>query len=93
MVVSGVISEEAWTLWTSALRGNLELENHLPLLIGARQDECFLAIRSCHIILAPILIHLAFRFVCDDEITGVTAHGIVDVNREVGHLTGQIKVL
>ena len=58
VVVSGVISKEACTLWTSALRGDLELENHLLLFSGARQNESLLAMSSLHCVLAPVLVQL-----------------------------------
>ena len=58
MVITGVVSKEASTLWTSALRGDLELENHRLLFSGSRQDECLLAMSSLHRILAPILVQL-----------------------------------
>ena len=93
MVVCGVIAKETCTLWTCALRGDLELEDHGLLFIGARQDERLLTVSALHTVLAPILVQLDLRFVGDDEATGVTAHSIVDVDREVSHLARQIKVL
>ena len=58
VVISGVVSKEACSLWTSTLRGDLELENHRLLFSGSRQDECLLAMSSLHRILAPILVQL-----------------------------------
>ena len=69
------------------------MQNHLPLLIGAAQDECFFAISTSHVVLAPILVHLDLCLVGNDKATGVIAHSIVDIDRKVSHLTCQIKVL
>ena len=88
-----MISEEARALWTCALGSDLELKHQLLLLSSASQNECLLAISSSHIVLAPVLVHLALSFVSDDEVTGVTTHSIVDIDCKVGHLTSQIKVL
>ena len=69
------------------------MQNHLPLLIGAAQDECLFAISTSHVVLAPILVHLDLGLVGNYEVTGVIAHSIVDIDRKISHLTGQIKVL
>ena len=58
VVVSGVPSKEACTLWTSALRGDLELKNHGLLFVGTCQDKCLLAMSSLHRVLAPVLVQL-----------------------------------
>ena len=58
VVIAGVFSEEACTLWTSSLRGDLELENHGLLFMGACQDECFFAMSTFHRVLAPVLVQL-----------------------------------
>ena len=93
VVITGVVSKEACTLWTSSLRGDLELENHRLLFSGSRQDKCLLAMSSLHRILAPILVQLDLRLVRDDQVASVRAHSIVDVYRKVSHFTSKIEVL
>ena len=46
VVVSGMVSEEAWIQWLRTLRGNLKLENHGLLLSSGRPNKCLLAMGS-----------------------------------------------
>ena len=46
VVVSGMVSKEAWIGWLCTLRGNLKLENHSFCLSSGWPNKCLLAMGS-----------------------------------------------
>ena len=93
MVVTSVLAEEASAGRACALAGNLELQNQLFRLSSAAQEEVLLVVSTCHAVLPPALVKLDLRLVGDLQAAGVSALGVVDVDHQVSHLSGQEEAL
>jgi len=65
----------------------------LLLLTRTAKEEGLFSVVACATPFAPALINLTLDFVRDEEVTGVAAGTVVNVNHEVGHFSCKIEVL
>ena len=93
VVIGSMLAKEACAYRANTLASNLELQDHLLLLAGTTQEKVFFAVSPGHTVLAPVLVQLDLGLVRDLKLASITALRVVNVDHEVGSLTGQEEAL
>ena len=88
MVIASMLSEELCSRTAGSLARNLELQKNLLRLVWPSKVECFFSVGTRAAPLSPALIHLDLALVGNLQATSILALGVVNVNHQVGHLTG-----
>ena len=85
--------EVAWRLSTLSFAFNPELQDDLFLFSCVGQEKSFFALGFRPFILAIVEIYVCLELLTDNQTARIGTLWVVDVDCQVSHLAGQVKVL